>query len=132
MLRNLLLTLAVSILLAGCNPIKSDRQDKSLQKTLWAYEQTMRWDELYKAWSFQEEELLKQNPPPDDLSAIKVTGYDQIESPVVLEDGVAQVVVRIQYIRVQRQVLRELVDKQIWRYDDELNTWRRANPVPAL
>jgi hypothetical protein len=130
--RILLLSLIAAIMLAACNPIKSDRQSMALQKTLWAYEQTIRWDELYKAWSFQEDEVRKENPVPDNLAGIKITGYDQIESPLVIEEGVAQVVVRIQYIRVSRQVLREIIDKQIWRYDDELNTWRRANPIPAF
>ena len=63
-MRTILVSLLALLALAACNPIKSDRQENSLRKTLWAYEQTVRWGELYKIWGFQTDELQETNPPP--------------------------------------------------------------------
>lgn len=119
------------LLLTACsNPITSDRRQQSLDKTLWSYEQSMRWDELYKIWSFQSESVRQQHPPPEGLENIQVTGYEQLERPLPLEDGQIQVIVRIRYIERDRQVVRERIDRQLWEYHSASNRWLRSNPVP--
>ena len=38
----------------------------------------------------------------------------------------------IDYVRIDRQVVRQLVDNQVWESDDEGKTWYRSTPVPQF
>ena len=40
--------------------------------------------------------------------------------------------VRIEYVLRDRQVVKTLIDNQIWEYDSEIDQWFRVNPPPEF
>ena len=61
-----------------------------------------------------------------------MTGYEvSVPLSKVDETRWAQSVV-IDYVWTDRQVVRQIVDHQVWMTDDEGLTWYRENPVPRF
>ncbi|HPE79915.1 MAG TPA: hypothetical protein PKZ35_07885 [Gammaproteobacteria bacterium] len=96
------------------------------------FEDVVRWGALEKMYLF-----LKQDPaqPPvqvqDGLDNVRVTGYESSQLGKISETRWAQTAV-IDYVLTDRQVVRQLVDHQLWVSDDEGKTWYRENPVPLF
>ncbi len=128
----LLLCLAL-LTLTGCQSMSERKQEDSLLRTLRSYETTLRWDRLAGAWSFLAPEAQQQGgPPPANLENIRVIGYDVVEPPVSLGEGVVVQRALIRYVFQDRQVVRSVDDIQRWEYDADAKVWRRTNPIPAF
>lgn len=127
------LSLLMSLLLCACqtNPFGGDVPDKLSLQTK-TFEDVVRWGALEKMYLF-----LKQDPaqPPlqvqDGLDNVRVTGYESSQLGKISETRWAQTAV-IDYVLTDRQVVRQLVDHQLWVSDDEGKTWYRENPVPLF
>lgn len=129
-----LLLVLTSLLLAACQvPSISERsKDNKLRDTLNSYESVIRWGILEKAYGFLSPELSEEAVIPDNLKNFRVTGYERINGPSPLSDDKAAQTVLIEYVLVDRQVLRSLIDKQIWQWAEEEKAWQRANPIPIF
>jgi hypothetical protein len=117
-------------LLAGCQSIEVKDQQSRLEETLRTYSGTIRWGNLADAYNFLEPKLARQSDPPGNLANIRVTRYEDVGSPVLDGESATQVS-RIRYIHNDRQVVREITDKQLWRFHKDKG-WLRGNPMPAF
>ena len=120
------------LLLAACKSspfIETSERVKSKVKT---FEDVVRWGALEKMYYFQKVD--PQNPPeiPPGLDNVRVTSY---EIGVPLNEAGpnrwTQTVV-IGYVLTDRQVVRQLVDYQVWVSDDDGQSWYRETPVPEF
>lgn len=120
------------LLMVGCNSASISNSLKpeveKLREALRAYEVTLRWGKIEDVYGFLTQELKERTPIPAGLENIKVTDYEVLTPPTINDDK-AQQRVRIQYIHQDRQVVRSLIDQQIWNNSKEKG-WVRANPVP--
>lgn len=126
----LMLLPGLFLLLSGCQGLQVKDKQARLEDTLRAYSGTVRWGNLADAYNFLEPELARQADPPPNLANIKVTRYKRLASPV-LNQNTATVTARIRYIHQDRQIERNITDKQLWRFHDGKG-WRRANPIPSF
>lgn len=126
------LTLALCLGLAAC--VTSGARQDELQVTVRSYENVMRWGKIPAAYDFLRPDLADQGPVPAGLEEIKVTGYDRLTAliPADGEKKRFRVSATIRYVHLDRQVERSLTDQQVWEWDDELERWWRANPIPAF
>ncbi len=124
--RLLSITLAV-LALAGC--LDRERRDNSLEATLHKYEVTIRWGRLADAYLFMRIKEGEQPEIPPGLDEVRVTGYEVLRPVVHLGENRAAQVVQIEYLFRDRQVVRTLVDQQIWEYDEDAGRWYLASPV---
>jgi len=132
MKRTALLLCLLLLPLFGCQAMSEQRQEDSLLRTLRAFENTLRWDRPAGAWGYLTPEVAQQAGPPPNLDNVRVIGYDVIEPPVPVGEGVVVQRVLIRYVFQDRQVVRTLDDRQRWEFDQASQTWRRANPIPAF
>lgn len=117
------------LLLAGCQTLDTRTDARKLELTLESYASAVRWASLSELYAFLQPELRPEQPPAG-LENIRVTGYEVSAAPRELAEGrVAQTAV-IQYVVVDRQILRTLVDHQLWVLTD--GSWQRANPIPPF
>jgi len=129
-MRYLILTLSLVLLLGGCKTLDQRSDARQLEITLESYASTARWQPLAGLYAFLKPELQPDAAPPG-LEGLRVTSYEISAPPRQLaEDKVVQTVV-IQYVHVDRQVLRTLVDSQLW-VRNAKGQWQRANPIPAF
>jgi len=118
--------LLLPLLLAACGT--SSRQLR-LDNTLWHYEDAIRWSRFPEAYALQKEPA--KAPDFDYLQQIKVTAYEPVGRPVVSEDGDRiEQTVEIRYYHEDYGREQVLIDKQVWRYDEEREIWLREGAMP--
>lgn len=123
----------VACLLAGCNPIKQDRLTDTLQKATSGYQNALRWGYFENAYSYIHPERRGKALSPETLEGLRLTGYDVIQPPVMnAEAETATQIVAIDYLYEDRQVVKRLKDRQLWRYDAEKKTWWLDSGLPAF
>ena len=130
-MRKIVLILSM-FLLVGCNTASVSNTLKpdveKLREALRAYKVTLRWGEVVDVYAFLSPELKERTTIPAGLENIKVTDYEVLVPPSI--DGEkAQQRVRVRYIHQDRQVVRSLMDHQLWTNHSEKG-WVRSNPIP--
>jgi hypothetical protein len=122
----------VLLLPAGCrmNPLADD-----IPPPLWSqvktFEDTVRWGDLANTVLFLGPAERAEAQVQPGIDNVRVTGYEA--SPMRQADeyrwtGTAV----IDYVLTDTQVVRRLVDHQVWRSDDEGDTWYREPPLPVF
>jgi hypothetical protein len=125
-----LLPIIMLVLLTGCQTLAERGDAQKLQQTLDSYGAAVRWQPLAGLYGFLQP-ALQPPQPPAGLDNIRVTSYEISVPPRQLDEGrVAQTAV-IEFVRVDRQVVRTLVDQQLWVRSAD-GQWQRANPIPAF
>ncbi|MCB1761576.1 MAG: hypothetical protein KDI27_00350 [Gammaproteobacteria bacterium] len=131
-LRTLFPLLALLLLLVGgCQTLESKRSNIELENVLNSYHTTIRWDRPEKAYLFLKPAHFAGERLPAGLDNVRVTGYEVIQPPAPVSDGVVAQTVRISYVLEDRQIERNLLDQQLWEYQTESRIWYRINPIPA-
>ncbi len=126
-------TALLLLLLAGCLGNFTQKDDeKSLQATLRAYEETLRWGHIEQIYDFLDPQLATGAPRPRGLKNIKVTGYQVLQPPAKVAEDKAGQTVEILYVHIDEQVQKSLTDRQLWRYYKDRNRWTRINPIPPF
>ncbi len=120
------------VLLAGCQYLMRSDMPKDLDFKTSAFEDTVRWGTLENMYAFLKPDPDKPIEVQTGLENVRVTSYESA-SPLtkVNETRYVQTVV-VDYVLTDRQIVRQLVDQQVWVSDDEGKTWYRANPVPEF
>jgi hypothetical protein len=130
-MRHLLLVLVVLLTACQTNPYGDVPKQLALQVR--TFEDVVRWGALEKMYLFEKRE--PGSPPvtlPDNLANVRVTGYEVgARLTKIDEERWAQTAV-IDYVMIDRQVVRQLIDRQVWESDDEGKTWYRTTPVPQF
>jgi len=129
-MRRLLLSLVV--LLAACQTNPYGEVPKQLTLQVKTFEDVVRWGALQKMYLFEKHDPATPVAIPDNLDNVRVTSYE-LASPLSRIDDMrwGQTVV-IDYVLTDRQVVRQLVDRQVWVSDDEGKSWYRTTPVPQF
>lgn len=128
-MRILIFGLAVLVSLAsvsGCQTSVS-RKD-AINVALYSYEKALRWVGPSEAYGFLRDDL---QPPylPANIDRFSVVGYTVMAPPVEIQEDVVVQTVKIRYVNSDTQVMRELMDEQVWETEDGKN-WKRTNPIP--
>jgi hypothetical protein len=62
----------------------------------------------------------------------RVTHYEVIQGPSLVEENRAIQTAIIQYVFVNSQVVREIVNQQTWEFDPESGNWYLISPLPTI
>jgi hypothetical protein len=127
-----LILLFLVVAVGGCQTLEERQKQKTFDRTLYQYQGTVRWGYLEQLYGFLQPELAENAIIPDNLSNVRVTGYDLIHAPTQVDEHSITQTVIIRFVFVDRQVERQLTDKQLWEYDPEAESWSRANPIPEF
>lgn len=133
-MRIILLSCGFAVL-AGCAAMTSQSESRSLDLTLNAYANVIRWGDISQAIPFIDPETLKKHP----LTPLDIERYKQVHFATYTEQPVVPVgahevrqVVKIGLINVNTQVERSIVDNQLWRYDEKDKRWRLISGLPDI
>ena len=127
--------LLLSLSLAGCETMENMTREKRLEMDVKLYGHEVRWGEIEALPSYLKPDMIEEQPPvAREPGNVRVTEYEVLISPHLLGEDKkkAAQTVRIHYIFRDRQVLRSLMDKQLWEYDADAKKWYRANPIPVF
>jgi hypothetical protein len=102
----------------------------SLEIALNAYHTAMRWGYWEKVISFYHANTTDINTIPNK---IRITAYNVHQLPVLTHDGTRAIqVVELQYVINEQQILRKILDKQEWHYDDATQSWQINSSLPKF
>ena len=129
----ILALIALAALLAACIPSK---KEKDLDSRLLQYEQMIRWSQWDGAASFIAPEYLEENPisnlDMERLRLFRVSNYT-IRSASPLGDGSEFTqVVQISMFNRHQAVERQIIDQQLWRWDEETEAWMLHSGLPDV
>lgn len=125
-----LLLISVVLLLSACmatNPYAP--VPKELGVRVRVFEGVVRWGDLRKMYLFAKPGT--QVSIPDGLDNVRVTHYEVSNEHQLAPNRWAQTAV-IDYVLSDSQVVKRLVDNQVWASDDDGKTWYRVNPPPVF
>ena len=127
--------LLLALSLSSCETMENAGRKNKMDFDLKLYGHEVRWGEIEALPSYLKPEMVDEQPPlADNPENIRVTGYELLVSPHDVDSKKTRVAqtVRIHYIFRDRQVVRSLIDKQLWEYDADAKKWYRANPIPVF
>jgi hypothetical protein len=120
------------VLIAGCQTNPFEETPKDLVYKTSAFEDTVRWGDMRNIVRFVKSEPGDSVQTPEELGNVRVTSYE-VARPLteVTKTRWSQTAV-IDYVLTDRQIVRQLIDHQVWESDDEGKTWFRTNPLPQF
>ncbi|MFD2112313.1 hypothetical protein [Thiorhodococcus fuscus] len=133
--------LVILLMTTGCGSIKKDKMAITLQTATHGYQSALRWGYFESAYAFVDPDQRKNTPMPPSLTGLRLTGYDVVQPPGVQkkdkededeDSAIATQIVHIEYLYEDRQVVKSLTDRQIWRWDAEKKTWWLTSGLPAF
>ncbi len=121
------------LLLTGCQTLSERRQSESLQEVLRKYEGVIRWGGVDQASQFQRPDAMSEaGASSASTEETRVTHYEVIQGPSLVEENRAIQTAIIQYVFVNSQVVREIVNQQTWEFDPESGNWYLISPLPTI
>lgn len=127
-----LIVLLIVLLLIGCGSVKKDRMANRLQSATHGYESALRWGYFGNAYGFVDPERRQDEPMPA-LEGLRLTGYDVVQPPRIAGDEqTATQIVALEYLHEDKQVVKTLVDQQIWRWDETSGSWWLKSGLPRF
>jgi hypothetical protein len=134
MLRLILPTMFLA-LCAGCGTVSKQSENRTLETTLVAYANAVRWGDFEQALAFVDKETLKEHP----LSSIDMERYKQVkvssyaeQPPVPAGPHEVRQIVQISLVNINTQTERTVIDKQLWRYDEKSKHWHLISGLPDI
>lgn len=124
------LVLAVLLAAVGCGTVEKKNKATALEAALSTYREAMRWGYFETAHSYVHPD--KRAEMPKGLDNIRVTGYEVVQPPIQKDEKNVEQVVRIEYVHRDRQQLRSLSDRELWRYEDDAKSWWLYSGVPEF
>jgi hypothetical protein len=127
-----IVVLVCFLLLSACqtNPFGDDVPPKLLSQIM-SYEDTIRWGDLHNIYLFASPEARQSTKVQEGLDNVRVTGYDASPLRQVNETRWA-LTAQIAYVLTDRQVVRQVIDNQVWASDDDGKSWYLDSPVPQF
>lgn len=121
--------ICLAFALYGCI---SDPKMVDLEDTLRAYDRAVRWSNYQMIPAFRPKDKAHEMLAFDKLKSIRVTAYAQRQFRVSDTGTEADQIVEIRYY--DDNVARENVeiDRQKWKYDDDLNHWVIVSDLPKF
>lgn len=126
------LLLAMTLLLTACQTNPQNSTPKQLVQRTMAFEDVVRWGALEKMVIFTKIDPNKPVIVPEGLGNVRVTGYELASGLAMVKPDRWKQTAVIDYVLTDRQIVRQLIDHQIWASDDEGKSWYRENPLPQF
>ena len=97
------------------------------------YAHEVRWGQLEALSSYLKPDMVdEQKDVAVDPQNIRVTNYEVLRRVHPGEENQVSQTVRIEYLFRDRQVVKTLIDQQLWEYIPDSKDWQRANPIPVF
>ena len=134
-LQVLLAILVMSALIGGLGGCRSNPMrdvPEELDSRVRTFEDIVRWRPLQKMYAFQKFEADQSIEVQEGLDNVRVTSYQIVEPLNAIDPMHWRQAAEIRYVLTDRQVVRQLIDFQVWESEDEGKSWFRTTPVPVF
>ena len=129
-LRHIAVLLCVA--LTACQAMQARQTETKLRNTLRVYEDVVRWGQLPKIYALTLRQPGDTVASPDGLDNVRVMAYDVVVAPSQVTEERWTQTVAIEYVKTDQQVVKTLVDDQVWELSPVTGNWYRVNPIPLF
>ena len=135
-MKRLLISMICAGLLTACGAMQTRERLSSLDDSLTAYGQLLRWSHFDEAQAYTHPQPGKQSEPaaepvdPEKLKAIRLTSYDILDKVVTPDEKLAAITVVMNYYHEESNVLHTLKQVQHWWYSEDQKRWFLQDPLP--
>jgi hypothetical protein len=130
--RSVALLMVLACTGCGMNP-HSEGDD--MRVTMVAYANALRWQGFDQAVKYVDPDTLKEHPlTPLDMERFKqvrVVSYME-QNPVPAGKHEVTQIVEIGVLNINTQTERQIVDRQLWRYDEKTKHWHIVSGLPDI
>lgn len=126
------LIVLIAVVLSACGSLETARVNQKRDLRLIEYGQTVRWGHLSDVYAFLAPAEQAVQTIPEHLDNIRVTQYEVLMPPVPEGEHKFTQTVKIEYLFEDQQVVRTLIDTQVWEFDTDARQWFRTNPPPLF
>ncbi len=124
---------ALAAVLSACAGVGSEKN--KMEETLYLYAGAVRWGEVEQILAFHDPEVLEEKPPSElELERwrqLRVTGYrSRAREPQ--PDGSIVQFAEIEFMNKHTLTTSSLVDREVWRYDEDAKRWWLSSGLPNL
>ena len=115
----------------GCAKIEGDQRAEALLAATNTYREAVRWGYWEAALQLVHPDARK-DLEPDALTNVRVTGYEVVGPSEITPENTALRFARIDYVLQDEQRLKQVLDRQDWRWDDTRKAWLLHSGLPAF
>jgi hypothetical protein len=126
------LLLAMILLSTACQTARHGTAQAPLVQRAQAFGDVVRWGALEKMVVFTKIDPSKPVTIPEGLDNVRVTGYELASGLAEVKPNRWSQTAVIDYVLTDRQIVRQLIDHQVWVSDDDGKSWYRENPLPQF
>ncbi len=124
----LLLLVLSFVLIQGC--ASTPDRLHSLDMSLIGYEKALRWGHEDTLAGFMVSEQSIDTDLIKRFNQIDIAGYNTLGRTLSEDLNRAELTVAIDYIDNESMSVRDLIDKQVWVYDEEVGRWLLMSALP--
>lgn len=126
------LVLVITVVLIGCATISEQSRMTEFEKISRRYKALVLLSEFEAAYMFTDTENMIEDVNLDALKKIKVTDY-ALKSYYISNDRLEiNQSVKMEYHWLDIYRVRTILDKQVWKYDEEKETWVLQTGLPRF
>ncbi len=126
-----LTALLMTAFFSGCFKIADIKQKETFSRISEAYRRAIVWSDFVYASAFLKDG--RQNYPLDPIyQNIKVTSYETIHHSGSAGDNQIEQTVSINYYQTDRMVEKNILDHQVWQWEDTEEIWRLTTGLPRF
>lgn len=117
---------------SGCATYREQKKFDALDRTTDSYETAVRWGYFEMTRNF------RKNPEGQDeaslarMRKIKITSYEVLDRKISDDKSEARQVVEIKYFNIEYLIEKTIIDKQLWKYDEEEQRWYLSSIFPVF
>jgi hypothetical protein len=131
-LTSIIVMILLAVQLGACRNGPFTDVSSELETTLRTYEGNVRWGKLQNMYAFLKRDPENPIEVQEGLDNIRITGYELL-SPLTQESEMRwRQTVKIDYVLVDRQIVRYVIDEQVWFSEDDGKSWKRELPLPVF
>ncbi|MFC1813701.1 hypothetical protein ACFL03_13535 [Thermodesulfobacteriota bacterium] len=121
----------LALLVFGCASLELSKQMKKFDLTSENYATAIKWSDFEAAYYSSKDAQIESKPPDlSKLKLVKVTSYEVRQFIVSEDKSQVRQIVEINYYKLNYNVVRTILDHQLWEYDPEGKIWYLRSELP--
>lgn len=127
--KSLFAAVLLALLLSSC---ASEQKLQGLDDTLKIYQSSFRWSKFDDLERFQRDVPRPDSEQYQRMKSIRITSYQEKHRIVTDDYMQAEQLVQIGFYDENTGIEKQILDKQVWKYDAEKDIWYLSTPLPAF
>ena len=122
----------VSLIIVGCATIADQSRIEEYGQTMDAYETAMRLSDFNAACQFVDPSVMEREVCLKRYDNVKLSNYDVLAMKASQDNREVSQSVKFEYFLLDRHVVKTVEHKQLWRYQEDNQTWLLQTVPPQF